>query len=31
MMPRVTTSSPALVELAQTYGIATGYTDWRGR
>ena len=27
----MTTPSAALVELAQAYGIATHYTDWRGR
>jgi 4-alpha-glucanotransferase len=31
MMRRVTSSSAALVELAHSYGIATDYTDWRGR
>jgi 4-alpha-glucanotransferase len=31
MMPRVTTSSAALVELAHAYGIATEFSDWRGR
>jgi 4-alpha-glucanotransferase len=30
-MPRVTTSSEPLLELARSYGIATSYTDWRGR
>jgi 4-alpha-glucanotransferase len=31
MMPRVTTSTAALVELAHAYGIATDFTDWKGR
>ena len=31
MMPGVTTSSAALVELAHAYGIATDFTDWKGR
>lgn len=30
-MRGVTTSSPALVELAHAYGIATEFTDWRGQ
>ena len=30
-MPLVSSSSAALVELAHSYGIATDYTDWRGR
>jgi hypothetical protein len=30
-MPLVSSSSAGLVELAHSYGIATDYTDWRGR
>jgi 4-alpha-glucanotransferase len=31
MIRGVTTSSAALVELAHAYGIATDFTDWKGR
>jgi 4-alpha-glucanotransferase len=31
MMPGVTAISPDLLELAQAYGVATEFYDWRGR